>query len=126
MDTVVPEINRIRQAAPNAAIKVVGYPSISDNFGVCMIQLGNNIHSLENLRQVTDWENIAENMLRDAAARSGVAYVDLRGPSMGHGMCAPDGQRWFGALIDLGQPRNLPVHMTDLGKGRVAEIISAA
>ncbi|WPF67221.1 MULTISPECIES: GDSL-type esterase/lipase family protein [unclassified Corynebacterium] len=120
------QIGRIRQAAPNAAIKVVGYPSISDNKGTCLIQLGNNIHSFEGIPLSTDLENMAEAMNRDAAAQAGVQYIDLRSASMGHGMCAPDGERWYGAAIDFGQPRNVPIHMTDLGVAKTSEIIAAS
>ncbi|MDK8449890.1 GDSL-type esterase/lipase family protein [Corynebacterium mastitidis] len=120
------QIGRIRQAAPQAAIRVLGYPSISDNVGTCLVQLGNNIHSFEGVPLTTDLENMAEAMNRDAAAQSGVQYVDLRAASLGHGMCAPDGERWYGAAIDLGQPRNVPVHMTDLGVARISEIVAAS
>ncbi|MBC3185531.1 hypothetical protein H7347_02895 [Corynebacterium sp. zg-331] len=122
---LTPQIHRIRQAAPQAEIKVVGYPSISDNTGTCLIQLGNNIHSFEGVPLTADLENMAEAMNRDAAAQAGVGYIDLRAASQGHGMCAPDGQRWFGAAIDFGQPRNVPVHMTDLGVAKASEIIAA-
>ncbi|KQB85782.1 GDSL-type esterase/lipase family protein [Corynebacterium lowii] len=123
---MVEQINRIRQAAPNAAIKVVGYPSISDNVGTCLVQLGNNIHSFEGVPLTTDLENMAEAMNRDAAAQAGVQYIDLRSASMGHGMCAPDGERWYGAAIDFGQPRNVPIHMTDLGVTKTSEIVAAS
>lgn len=126
VDAVVPQIRRIQEAAPHARIKVVGYPSMADLHGVCLVQLGSNIHSYEPLREVIDLENLMERISRDVATAAGVEYVDLRGPSYGHGMCAPDGQRWYAALIDFGEFHNLPIHMTNIGIESVSRLIAAS
>lgn len=123
---MVRQIDRIREHAPNARIKIVGYPSISDNRGACLLQLGNNLHSFEQIDVLIVLENLIERMQRDLAQKTGTQFVDVRSQSMGHGMCAPDGQRWYGAFIDLGQPRNMPVHMTNLGNQEVAQIVARA
>ncbi|MFI5503841.1 GDSL-type esterase/lipase family protein [Corynebacterium kutscheri] len=125
VSTMVPEIQRIRQAAPHAQIKMIGYPSITDNnYTVCLAQWGFNLHTIEALPMATHFENQAEAMQRDVAQRTGIQFVDVRAQSMGHGMCASDEQRWMGAFIDLGAARNMPVHLTDNGKAQVARIIA--
>lgn len=124
VNVMAAQVDRIRHHAPHAQIKIIGYPSISDNVGTCLLQLGNNVHTFERLDVLIGLENLTERMQRDLAARTNTQFVDVRNQSMGHGMCAPDGQRWFGALIDLGQPRNMPVHMSDLGNHEVAGIIA--
>lgn len=123
---MVPEINRIKAAAPNARIKVVGYPSVSDRHGVCLVQLGNNIHSYEPIQALIQMEDLMEGISRGAAQGAGVQYIDVRTPSFGHGMCAKDADRWYGAFIDFGQRRNIPVHMTDIGIQAVSDIVARA
>lgn len=120
------QIDRIRSAAPNAEIKIVGYPSITDGNAVCLLQLGNNIHTYEPLPIIAQSEDLIHSMQSGLAAHTGTQFVDLRAQTAGHDMCAPDGQRWFGALVDFGQPRNLPFHMTDLGNREVGGIIARA
>lgn len=120
------QVDRIRAAAPNAEIKIVGYPSITNGHAVCLLQLGNNIHTYEPLPIIADSENLIHSMQSGLAERTGTTFVDVRAASRGHDMCAPDGQRWYGALVDFGQPRNLPVHMTDLGNREVGGVIARA
>lgn len=118
------QVERIRSAAPAAEIKVVGYPSITDGNAVCLLQLGNNIRTYEPLPIVAQSEDLTHSMQAGLAERTGTTFVDVRAASQGHDMCARDEDRWFGALVDFGQPRNLPFHMTDLGNREVGGIIA--
>lgn len=121
---MVPELNRIKKAAPNAKVKVVGYPSYADKHGVCLVQLGNNVHSYEPIKELLVMEDLMEGITREAARGAGVQYVDVRAASYGHGMCAADKDRWYGAFVELGQPANIPIHMTNIGVTAVADIVA--
>ncbi|MBZ8177814.1 hydrolase [Corynebacterium poyangense] len=124
VDGASAQVERIRAAAPQAKIKIVGYSSITDDHHTCLAQMGNNIHSREFFDFITYIEWLSDDMLRNVADRTHTQFVDLKPASVGHSMCAPDGERWFGGLIDLGQHRNMPVHMTALGNERVGQIIA--
>lgn len=120
------QVDRIRAAAPNAEIKIVGYPSITNGSAVCLLQLGHNIRTYEPLPIIAQSENLIHSMQSGLAERTGTKFVDVRAASRGHDMCAPDGQRWYGALFDFGESTNLPIHMTARGMTEVGGIIARA
>lgn len=127
-DRVIPEavsqVNRIKEAAPNAQVKLVGYPTVTKDEHTCLFQMGNNIHTREHLPFVSYIEWLADDMLRTVAAQTETGFIDLKQATADHGMCAPDGQRWYGALFDLGQPRNLIIHPSVLGTQEIGRIIA--
>ena len=122
------EIQRMRDAAPNARIRLVGYPSVSDDgVGTCLVRFPGNIHSMERSLggPMIWWEkNLADMMWRTADA-AGIQFIDTRSMTLGHGMCADDGQRYTGGWYDKGESIRLPVHLTDRGKNAVTDIIAA-
>ncbi|MGP6173150.1 GDSL-type esterase/lipase family protein [Corynebacterium sp. A21] len=120
------QVDRIRSAAPNAEIKIVGYPAITNGHAVCLLQLGNNIRTYEPLPIIVQSENLIQSMQSGLAARTGTKFVDVRAASRGHEMCAPDGQRWYGAIFDFGESINLPIHMTARGMTEVGGVIARA
>ena len=99
------EIGRIRTAAPNAKITLVGYPAFSAaNGSLCPVRvkenpnLGTNLSALGVVRNVEDNVNFA---LFQAAQESRVNYFDLRSATIEHNMCAPAGMRWTAGVFEF-------------------------
>ncbi|MDO5513317.1 GDSL-type esterase/lipase family protein [Corynebacterium sp.] len=122
-----PQVDRIRAAAPNARIQIVGYSTITDHDHVCLAHLGANIKDRTYAPQVGYWERLSQGMLSDLAHASGTQFVDLKPSTRDRGMCAPDHLRNWAGLIDFhAGPGNMPVHMTDRGHEHVANVIAAS
>ncbi|MGN0095124.1 MAG: GDSL-type esterase/lipase family protein [Corynebacterium sp.] len=114
-DSVNRTVSHVKRLAPNANVKVLGFPHITNGAGqVCPINVIPNVQVPSALIQVSDVEWALERALRDGATGAGGSFVDLKGPSRGHEMCSND--RWVVGLIDTtSERRNLPLHMTDTG-----------
>ncbi|NPD05483.1 SGNH/GDSL hydrolase family protein [Nocardioides sp. zg-1308] len=82
-------VRRVRQAAPEAEVLVVGYPDILPTEGTCAA-LG---VSADVLGPVADVAGVLNASLRRGATAGGGSYVDLEGPSEGHDVCAR-GRAW--------------------------------
>ncbi|MDO4927971.1 MAG: GDSL-type esterase/lipase family protein [Corynebacterium sp.] len=126
VDAMVPQIERIRAAAPNARIQLVGYASITDQSNVCLFHVIPNIHDTIPGPLVVYWENQAQWMNVDLAVATGVEFVDLKPLTYGHSMCANDEDRYWGGLVDLtGSPFNMPVHLNQKGHEVVGEYLAS-
>lgn len=122
------EIGRIRTAAPNAKITLVGYPAFSAaNGSLCPVRvkenpnLGTNLSALGVVRNVEDNVNFA---LFQAAQESRVNYFDLRSATIEHNMCAPAGMRWTAGVFEFSEPHNFFNHLTHNGNIGVARILT--
>lgn len=124
-------IQRIRHAAPNARITVVGYPAISARNGaVCPLrtsapgssEAGFNLDYAGLVRTGEDQVNSA---MYKAARANGVQYYNLRADSIDHGMCAPDSSRWISGKWEYSVPHNLFNHLTHLGNRNVAQLLNS-
>ena len=122
------QINRIRAAAPNAKITLVGYPAFSAaNGSICPIRikenpgLGANLSALGSVRTIEDNVNHA---MFQAAQENHVDYFDLRSATIDHNMCAPTGMRWMGGVYEFAEPHNFFNHLTHSGNVGVARILS--
>jgi hypothetical protein len=125
VDALRPQIQRIRNAAPNARVQVVGYATITDNDHACLLHLGANIRDRTYLPQVGYWERLAQDMQRDLAHATGTEFVDMKPSTRDNGMCAPDHLRSWAGIIDFhAGPGNMPIHMTDRGHEHVANTIA--
>lgn len=114
-------INAAKAAAPNANIKLVGYPSISDPDGnVCIINPGPGAGLPTPLVNIREIEDGLQNGVAMAAADTGTQFVDLKGVTAGHHTCSDS--RWMVGVVD-GTPGsyNLIVHMTDEGLDAIGE-----
>lgn len=126
VDAMVPQIERIRAAAPNARIQLVGYASITDQSNVCLFHVIPNIYASIPGPMVVYWENQAQWMNVDLAAATGVEFVDLKPLTQGHSMCANDEDRYWGGLVDLtGSPFNMPVHLNQKGHDVVGNYLAS-
>ncbi|MGO1948645.1 MAG: GDSL-type esterase/lipase family protein [Mycobacteriaceae bacterium] len=108
-------VAHVKRLAPNANVKVLGMPHISNGAGqVCPVNLVPGVQVPSALIQVGDLEWALERGLRDGANKAGGQFVSLKPVSRGHEMCSND--RWVTGIIDTtSQRRNLPLHMTDVG-----------
>ncbi|MHA6601855.1 GDSL-type esterase/lipase family protein [Corynebacterium coyleae] len=122
---MVPQINRIRAAAPNARIQIVGYPKVTAGDRVCLFHIAPNASDWTRFQEVQRWENLAQWMQVDAARAARVEFLDLKPSTMNNNMCAPDNQRMWAGLVDFyGGPGNLPIHVNQRGHEHVANIIA--
>lgn len=108
-------VAHVKKLAPNANVKVLGMPHITNGAGqVCPINLIPGVQVPSFLIQIKDIEWALERSVRDGATAAGGQFVSLKPASRGHEMCAND--RWIVGLVDTtSQRRNLPLHMTDTG-----------
>lgn len=82
-------VRRIRKAAPEATVYVVGYPDILPTEGTCRA-VG---VSAEVLGPVTEIAALLNASLRKGARAAGASYVDIEAVSDGHDVCAK-GRAW--------------------------------
>lgn len=107
-------INRIKDVAPNAQIKIGGYPTVSGPNGeVCLVNVG-GVGLPTPAVNLSEIEAGLDAGLRQAAADTGTKFVDLKGLTANHGTCNAD--NWVVGIIDdsIGE-YNLFVHMTNHG-----------
>ena len=118
-------INRAKQVAPNAQIKIAGYPTVSGPNGeVCLVNTaGVGLPTpAVNLNEI---EAGLDAGLRQAAGDTGAKFVDLKEVTAGHGTC--DADNWVVGVVDdsIGD-YNLFVHMTNHGVQTVGHHIGRA
>lgn len=125
VDAMAPQVRRIQQAAPNARIQIVGYPSITAGDHICLFHVGPNVYDRTFAPQVNQWQWQAQDMQRALAHATGVEFLDMK-PSTAHNhMCAPDDKRMWAGLVDFyAGSGNLPFHVNDRGHAHVAEMIA--
>jgi hypothetical protein len=126
-------INRIKAAAPNARITVADYPTISkpETAEQCLLHVemipGDiGIPAFWIRDAEVNIHNWAKELV-SARSRDNVVFADIGGATAGRGECAPDDVRLIAGVIDTTNVSgyNLPVHMTNRGVTRTAEVIAA-
>ncbi|WJY67164.1 GDSL-type esterase/lipase family protein [Corynebacterium auris] len=124
---MVPQINKVRAAAPNARIQFVGYPKVTAGDRVCLFHIAPNVSDWTAFPPVRKWEDQAQWMMVDAARATGTEFLDLKPSTANNGMCAPDHLRMWAGLVDFyGGPGNLPIHVNQRGHEHVANVIAAS
>jgi len=73
----------IKAKAPNAKLKVLGYPHVVEAGGPCSL-------STAKRRALNDGADQLAAVTRDQAAKAGAEFVDARPAFAGHGYCAAD------------------------------------
>ncbi len=123
-----PIINRIRAAAPNARIQIVGYPTIGTGVEYCLFHLAPmSSHTSLPMPGVRDWEDKAQWMQVDLARATGAEFVDLKPSTRNNGTCALDGERMWAGLVDFtAGGGNLPLHINERGHEHVANVLAAS
>ena len=120
------QINRVRQAAPNAKVTMVGYPDIVGPGGESCWVHWNGVDAppiaVGPVRAALD---AAHDWQRAAAQATGSSWLNLEAQTLGHGTCAPREQRWVVGIIDnTSKPFNITTHLTHEGNAEVARILS--
>ncbi|MCP1388522.1 GDSL-type esterase/lipase family protein [Corynebacterium sp. TA-R-1] len=124
---MAPQINRIKAAAPNARIQIVGYPKITWNGNVCLFHIAPNTHDTTPFAAVAEWEDSIQWAQVDLARATGVEFLDLKPSTWNNNMCAPDHMRMWAGLVDFyGGPGHLPIHVNARGHQHVAGVIAAS
>lgn len=127
VDYMRPQIAKIRRAAPNARIQIVGYPTITGGDRVCLFHIGPNMYDATPMPIISHYENLAQWMNVDLARATGTQFVDLKPGTRKNGMCARDGDREFAGLVDFyAGPGNAPIHATQKGHRHMAAIVAAS
>ncbi|MEU5366482.1 SGNH/GDSL hydrolase family protein [Streptomyces sp. NPDC005925] len=111
-------LGKVRAAAPNARLAVLGYPWIVPATAdpSCFLKLPIASGDVPYLRALQAHLNA---VVERAAVESGATYVDFARTSDGHDACKASGTRWVEPLL-FG--RNVvPVHPNALGESRMAE-----
>lgn len=122
-----PQIDRIRAAAPNARIQIVGYPTIGSNGTYCLIHAGGHAWDGTYLPFVQDWENKAQWMQVDLAAATGTEFLDVKPSTADAGMCSADNVRKYAGLIDFDAGAgNLPIHVNERGHEHMANVVAGS
>lgn len=122
---MAPQINRIKAAAPNARIQIVGYPSITAGDSVCLFHVGPNVSDRTYFPDANRWQWQAQGMQRALANATGVEFLDMKPSTANNHMCAPDHQRMWAGLVDFyAGTGNLPIHVNDRGHTHVANMIA--
>ena len=117
-----PHIAKIRDAAPNARIQIVGYPTIGSGDRYCLLHFGPQPADATALPTVQRYENVAQWMQVDLANATGTEFVDMKPATWDRGMCAGADKRLWAGLVDFSAgPGNLPLHINDRGQEFVAE-----
>lgn len=118
---MLPQLERMRSAAPQARIQLVGYPSIVDGEHICLVNTDRLVRVHAPVFGV--WERQAQDMNVALAEAAGVEFLDLKEATAGRHMCASDADRYWSAIVDDG-PTNLPFHLNAPGHEYVAGIIA--
>ncbi len=128
---MIPVMESIRQAAPNARVLFVGYPEIGDGRGgVCVINISDGINGSSDINLPVAVpvriEELLDTINTHAAANEHLGYEFISTDVPGTGSCAHPSHQWVRSIIDLpgaGDGLRIPVHPTALGERAVADII---
>ena len=122
---MIPQVSRIRAAAPNARIQFVGYPKITSGDKVCLFHIAPNVSDWTPFAQIQRWEDQAQWMSVDAARATGTEFLDVKPSTWNNNMCAPEDKRMWAGLVDFyAGPGNLPIHVNQRGHDHVARVIA--
>ncbi|MDL9938335.1 SGNH/GDSL hydrolase family protein [Gordonia sp. ABSL1-1] len=117
---LVRAMGAVRVKAPNARVAVLSYPLLlPDRYRPCP-QFPIAAGDFPYAHGVQAELNAA---IRRAAGETGVIYVDVTTPSVGHDSCRPVGVRWVEPVV--GATQLVPVHPNGLGEREMAAITAA-
>lgn len=115
---------RIHEVAPGAEIVLAGYPTLGDGDNLCLVNVVPNATFPLTIPGGTAVEDSLRNAQRAAADAAGIRFLDVRGPSTGHGTCALEHDRWVSGYVDTTAPTNMAMHPTIVGEQAVGNIIA--
>ena len=113
---LVRALRAVRAKAPHARVAILGYPWIVPTSVGCYPQMPVARGDVPYLRRLQATLN---EVVRRAAAATGVTYVGFNKPSDGHDACKPVGVRWIEPVALGTNP--VIVHPNALGEAKMAE-----
>ncbi|NLF91527.1 MAG: hydrolase [Corynebacterium marinum] len=121
------QIQRVRAAAPQARVQIVGYTTIAGGDFICLAHLPGSSATKIPLPVVNYWEGQAQEWQRDLAAAAGVEFLDLKPSTADTGICSPDSLRMWTSPVDAGSGRShLPFHLNQRGHEHVGAVVAAS
>ncbi|WP_024876372.1 SGNH/GDSL hydrolase family protein [Saccharomonospora piscinae] len=112
-------VEQISAEAPAAQVLVVGYPTILPaDPARCAGALPHDPADLAALREGLDLLN---QVLEEQANAHGARFVDTAGPTRGHHVCTPEGERWVEGLDST--TGAAPLHPTARGQRAMADAV---
>lgn len=127
VDAVSAQIARVRAAAPNANIKLVSYPTLSDeNRQFCPVRIvaGNPVPVRTKIDTVAKGEDLSQARMVALSEAADAPLIDLKAASKDCHTCSGDSQRWVAGIIDVPVPHSLFMHLTDQGVIGTAQLIN--
>ena len=113
---VVNALKLVRTKAPHARVAISGYPWILPPTGGCYPFMPIAVGDVPYLRGL---EATLNSVVAQAAADTGVTFVDESTVSEGHDACQPVGVRWIEPAF--GTTQYVPVHPNALGERGMAD-----
>ncbi|MEJ6018797.1 GDSL-type esterase/lipase family protein [Corynebacterium sp. H113] len=127
IDNMNAQIERVKAAAPNATVKLVSYPTLSDeNDQLCPVRIvaGNPVPYRMPYAGVTTGEDLSQARLIGLSEQAGIPLIDLKAATKDRHSCASDSERWIAGIIDVPVPHSLFMHLTDQGVVGTAALIN--
>lgn len=130
---MIPVMDAIRTAAPNARVLFIGYPEVGNGRGgVCVVNISGGINSSSPgnlpLAVPVRIEELLDAINAHAAANEQLGYEYVSTDVAGTGTCAHPSTQWVRSIFDLpgaGDGLRMPIHPTALGERGIADIIKA-
>jgi lysophospholipase L1-like esterase len=120
---VVRALSAVRAKAPRATVVILGYPQILPPEGSLACYAVTGI-AVGDVPWLVNQAQVANDVVRRAAAATGARYVDTYTPSAGHDACSGAGTRWMEPLV--GPVNAFPVHPNAVGEAAMARETLAA
>ena len=120
---VVRALSAVRKKAPRATVVILGYPQILPPVGSLQCYAVTGI-STGDVPWLVHQEEVLNDVVRRAAAKTGARYVDTYTPSAGHDACSGPTNRWLEPLV--GPVNAYPVHPNATGEAAMARETLAA
>lgn len=117
---LVEAFKAVRTKAPKAKVAVIGYPRLMRETGSCFPQMP---IAAGDVAYVNSLQTTLNTAIANAAAATGVTYVDAYAASSGHDACKPVGTRWVEPVI--GSVTKEKAHPNQLGEAVLAALTAA-
>lgn len=130
---MIPVLDALQAAAPQARVMFIGYPEIDDGRGgICVLNISDGIggSSDTNLPVAVPVRigELLETINRHAANNEQLGYEFVDTDVPGTGTCVDPSRQWVRSVIDIpgaGDGLRMPVHPTALGEQGMADLITS-
>lgn len=127
VDNLVTAVEKVRGIAPKAKILMLGHLSSTDDRQMfCSLNVVPNVPMGEHSPGFAANEIRNQNNQRDAAAKAGVEFLDIRALTRNNSTCAADAQRFISGNVDFTTPVfNMTGHPSLAGSTFLARQVGA-